>query len=355
MDSKKEPWRTTLKADRNIGYVKLKNRQNPLKGFMFGLFSLFFIMEVSAEDRLQIYHQIPKVQAFQNWAIQKMKDHERGILGQPDRGFNAVHFNSIQNDEGGDQVSCQNFFRAFKDKQTIKISIFLGYMNEKEFVADPLLASTVERYLNSPCLPTERSFVCGFSKIAADQSRYSKNVTWTDQTRRMIEVDLHFPALTILDKKNRKLLSAQNKNSEFVRQSFISALKTSDVVIYDGHGRYGGGPDFFPEKMLNRIDSDDKFYKKNLGGVHDLVNALNARTDGPLPFLLLNSCMSEQHIHGFLQKSQNPPLMAIVNNSLTNARSGFPIYPEVLNIFLRGQCPFDTPLVPHFLLKKYVH
>ncbi|MBK7960261.1 MAG: hypothetical protein IPK04_02965 [Bdellovibrionales bacterium] len=329
-------------------HFKLKNLVNPLKCFMFGLFSLFFIMEVSAEDRLQIYHQIPKIQAFQNWAIQKMKAHERDILGRTDRGFNSVHFNSIQNGEGGDQVSCQNFFRAFKDKQTIKIGIFFGYMNKKEFAVDPIFASTVEKYLTSPCLTTEMSFVCGFSKIAADQSRYLKNVTWTDQTRRMVEIDLHFSALTILDHENRKILFAQNENSEIVRQTFMRALNTLDVVIYDGHGRYGGGPDFFPEKMLNEKVGDKKFYKETLGGVTDLVNALSARTDGPLPFLVLNSCMSKQHIHGPLQKSKKPPLLAIVNDSLTTAKLGFPIYPEVLNTFLRGQCPFDTPLVPTF-------
>jgi hypothetical protein len=312
-------------------------------------------MEVLAADRLLIFHQNPKFQAFHEWGRQTMKEHERSILAQPDRGFNSVHFNSIQNGEGGDQLGCQNFFKSFKDKKTIKIGIFFGYVNEKNFALDGILASTLEKYLTSPCLTSEMNFVCGFSKIAADQSKYSKNVTWTDQTQRKVEVDLQFPALTISDLENRKLLSAQNTNSENVRQNFFTALKTLDVVIYDGHARYGWGPDFFPEKMLNRLESDDKFYQKNLKGIKDLVNALDARTDGPLPFLVLNSCLSEQYMHDYLQKSQKPPLLAIVNDSLTTAKLGFPIYPEVLNIFLRGQCPFDTPLVPHFLLKKYVY
>ncbi|MBL7671064.1 MAG: hypothetical protein JNM39_11325 [Bdellovibrionaceae bacterium] len=316
--------------------------------FGFCFFGFLSIAGAFVDDRLRNY-RISEYQSFQNVAIGSMKEHEKRILGLSDRSFSLSQSSQLVN-----QLACQNFFMVFKDKQVIQIGIFFGYINEKIYALDILLAATVEKYLTSPCELNQQNFVCGFSPSVIDSGVFSKNVTWPDRTQRKVEVFIEFPALTILDTVNRRQpLAAQNKKSEAVRQAFIAALKTMDAVIYDGHVRYGGGPDFFPEKMRNADDGDDQYYKKNKAGLHDVLNALNARENGSLPFLVMNSCMSEQHIHGPLQKNQKPPMMAIVNNSLTTPSKGFPIYPEVLNIFLRGQCPFDQPLIEYFLLKRY--
>ncbi|HRO67672.1 MAG TPA: hypothetical protein PL182_08925, partial [Pseudobdellovibrionaceae bacterium] len=93
----------------------------------------------------------------------------------------------------------------------------------------------------------------------------------------------------------------QKIRSERAEAVFLNSLKDSDLVVYVGHSRDGGGPDFKVPR-LNGSRVDYPYYRANRPGLKKLLSALKSghrRARG----LAILSCDSTKFFRGPIQKA----------------------------------------------------
>ncbi len=121
-------------------------------------------------------------------------------------------------------------------------------------------------------------FACGFSRSNGGFSKTIRN-RFTGKNMR-VYIKLASSAYTSNDNQNKTTYAAQQTaKSKNTQAQFLSALKSYDAVIYLGHARSGGGPDFFPPKLLANQNVDYGYYKKNQPGIKAMLGALQGSSD----------------------------------------------------------------------------
>lgn len=69
--------------------------------------------------------------------------------------------------------------------------------------------------------------------------------------------------------------NGQQAKSASTRSAFINAFRSSDAVIYMGHARSGGGPDFYPPVMNSNGHVNYPLYRKNRSGLKDVASGVH--------------------------------------------------------------------------------
>lgn len=188
--------------------------------------------------------------------------------------------------------SCKAGFDRLFSKRTVKLSLFGGY-SENEFngqTLDGAMAEAMFQKLQEPC--SRGFFACDFRAI--ENGRLQKLVLYKDQEF-VFDITIHTSSVSYIDSENRThYRDLQEQKSHRTRDAFLNALSQSDIVIYDGHSRDGGGPDFFPAKKSANGHIDYSLYQKHKPGLKDMVDALKAAAQVPQIVALL-SCSSERH------------------------------------------------------------
>jgi hypothetical protein len=126
-----------------------------------------------------------------------------------------------------------------------------------------------------------KMFACGFSRSSGG---FSKTITnrFTGKNMR-VYIKVASSAYSSNDKQNKTTYAAkQTAKSKNTQSQFLSALKSYDAVIYMGHARSGGGPDFFPPKLLANGHVDYGYYKKNRPGISTMLGALQGSSDSDM-------------------------------------------------------------------------
>lgn len=180
---------------------------------------------------------------------------------------------------------CLKRYAALHDKPTLKFDMFSGYQNFDNHVRDTVERAALAEWLQLPCKGKSR--VCGFERDPDDADLFFKTISWAGNSTKRVEIRLHDSSVSTDNAKNEKS-DAQKEKTKKTEKQFAKALKESDMVFYQGHSRYGGGPDFGPEKK------DHGQYKKDKPGLKLMATALKDRKD-PLFMLTLVSCDSKKH------------------------------------------------------------
>lgn len=170
-----------------------------------------------------------------------------------------------------------------------KIDIFLGYIDQRPL---PILANSFalqrisEKLLQKDCPENPRS--CGWKYLTShpqitfqkDQTTlrlFSGTYTQRDDLNRGVQ------------KENQTLLSRQ------LEESFLASLKSSEMVLYLGHSRFGYGPDFFPPQLLGNKRVSQSHYEQ-----------LSRRRQSSLDFYFLqNSEQIQAKVIGFFSCDSN--------------------------------------------------
>jgi hypothetical protein len=123
--------------------------------------------------------------------------------------------------------------------------------------------------LSSKNLPS----ACGFSKT---RGGFTKTITNRFTGKKMrVYVKVVSSAYSANDHLNKtSYAQKQNEKSQYALSQFQSALQSYDAVIYLGHARSGGGPDFFPPRLLKNGHVDYGFYKQQRPGLKSMLAAL---------------------------------------------------------------------------------
>lgn len=129
-------------------------------------------------------------------------------------------------------------------------------------------------------------FACGFE--AKKNGKFTKTATnrFTGQPM-AVTITVVNPSLSTEVNYSDK----QMKNSAAVTSYFHSALQSQDAVIYMGHARSGGGPDFDPPIYSSGFRVNYPLYKSTREGLLGMIGALSATHYQP-PFIGVLACKS---------------------------------------------------------------
>lgn len=184
----------------------------------------------------------------------------------------------------------------------IKITVAMGYMDvsrgqEASYSSDSYyqIGHVLDRdakeglayALTSRCADRNH-FACGFRKSGRF---YTKQIQdrWSGR-RRSVKVELLAPSVSVINADNSgPLLKQQQSLSQEVESQYLSSFVTSDVVLYLGHARSGGGPDFLPPILSTNGSVNYSYYKQNRPGFRKMLGAV---AQGQTPVVGLLACKS---------------------------------------------------------------
>lgn len=139
--------------------------------------------------------------------------------------------------------SCTTDLQKFYQSPEIRIRFAIGYEDHspKDLVTDLLEMSHLQKLLTRPCADQAR--LCGFKTIREESALkvLQKNLT----TSASLVVTIVSSSISTTDSKNQKH-PEQLLKSRWAAEQFLTSFEEDDVIIYWGHGRHGGGPDFAP-------------------------------------------------------------------------------------------------------------
>jgi hypothetical protein len=211
------------------------------------------------------------------------------------------------------KAACADFYAKVKSKKEMKLIMGLGYYDFSEgepfrFTYRPDgqtetktydfgMNATIDiayeimyrRLLTEPC--RGQLELCGFTEET--KGVYSKTVQDPegDPIRAVIEIRDSSVSPSHSDNIG-PLKDQQVLKSATTTEWFFNSIQNSDFVVYNGHSRKGGGPDFNPPKLLASLHVNYPWYAAHKPGLSKILKAL--RSPSKPAALLLMSCNSEK-------------------------------------------------------------
>jgi hypothetical protein len=139
---------------------------------------------------------------------------------------------------------------------------------------------------------------CGFRKAGGKLTKTIRD-RFTNKNIR-VTVQLVAPSVSSIDSQNQTS-SKQKNQSDQVRSQFLSGLQTKDVVVYLGHARSGGGPDFYPPVLLSNGHVNYSYYKQKQEGIRSMLGALKQANE-PASVVAVLACKSTGLFAGSIKK-----------------------------------------------------
>lgn len=203
--------------------------------------------------------------------------------------------------------SCQGFYQNLFADRMLTITAAIGYFDEssgqdprENYVADTFARSALEDALTSRC--RQGNFACGFKRRSANQfqkkvrTRYAGDIT--------VIINLAHSSVSSNDYDNKTTYKAQQqKQSNLARATFFGGIQAgTDVALYMGHARSGGGPDFYPVRLLKNGKPDYGYYKSAREGISSLLSSIRSAAQKPKVVGLL-ACKSTGLFAGSVRKA----------------------------------------------------
>lgn len=251
----------------------------------------------------------------------------------------------------------------------VKITIALGYFDgyhKKDLVyegrsygrhvpVDPWLRAMVERLVTENC--RGRNQLCGFERTGDNGVESFYRRAGRDaiiQDLRVISAALSTDHVS----NTRRQAELQQARSAAAESAFHRALGDSDLVIYVGHSRLGGGPDFMPPRLGADGDVNYPLYQRERRGIRALTQALR-RANGKSGALAVLSCDSTDLFSRELQ-SASPERALLTVRGIVSSENLLTAGLAVGDLFLRqgrldGVNSFigsQRPLSRHLVLRN---
>lgn len=193
---------------------------------------------------------------------------------------------------------CESMRKALYSKPTVRVKVVFGYKDARpaRYVGDRHERVAFIEEITAPCASGQRA--CGFARSEIDADLFKKTVV-VDGRPRNINLWVVNSSVGSDDEENRDD-PFQAWKSRQAKLSFEAALQDSDVVFYNGHSRFGGGPDFTSPALQKDGAVDPAVYKKKRKGIKNMLASLEETyrpKDKPfskLKVLGLYSCSSSQ-------------------------------------------------------------
>lgn len=240
-----------------------------------------------------------------------------------------------------ESTSCSAMNAALASRPTLEIRMIFGYKDARpaRFVGDRHERLAFIQRITSPC--TGEKMACGFVRSAHDADLFTKPVTLAGHVR-TARVFVVNSAVGTDDEENLGD-PFQKWKSAHARLVFLDGLQNADVVLYDGHSRFGGGPDFRSPILAGDGTVDPDAYRTERAGLKRMIASLEeslaARADrfGRLKLLGLFSCSSSQLFNHQLRRVYQGGLIA--SQQLMYYSDALSLSLTALDDVLAGRCP----------------
>jgi hypothetical protein len=233
--------------------------------------------------------------------------------------FNELNKGDLQkgcHDLAGESTksqNCEKVYQPLKDKPIIEVRIVLGYDDNMGETFDIVNKSTLVEKFIKPCRINH--FSCGFKRDPDDADlliKSLKNPTGETQEVRLIIINSSISSNDNNNRGSQRL--KQDQKSMLAKKIFLDGLVNSDLVIYNGHSRHGGGPSFEPPRKQKNGRTDESWYRKTRPGVNDMISTLQAAGSKQAPFIAILSCESLGHFGADLKRvAPNSNLGSVLN------------------------------------------
>ncbi|MFL5784863.1 MAG: hypothetical protein ACJ76H_09660 [Bacteriovoracaceae bacterium] len=217
-----------------------------------------------------------------------------------------VNLTSTRYSDRDASPACKRRYRSIYNKRKIRIAFALGYSDagsDGQVALDYYSSRALKEALTKRCTPD--TYFCGFRADRNDPDLLRKaEVDSTGENNFLIEIKLISGSLSGDDYFNisPENIDQQLKVCQAATNNFLNEIASgTDFVIYYGHSRDGGGPDFCPPTRKENRHVNYDWYKKNRPGLNGMLGAMKtAVTNGtPNKVIGMFSCSSQSH---FLKK-----------------------------------------------------
>jgi hypothetical protein len=192
--------------------------------------------------------------------------------------------------------ACEESYVSLFEKPRLEIAMVFGYKDARpaRFVDDRYEKAIFIDHITKPCESTRSD--CGFA-VESDSMGlddiFTKVVVGPTGESKTIRISVTSSSVSPDDEENRKN-PLQHWQSLYASRSFFQALKTADIVFYNGHSRSGGGPDFAPPVVDSKGHVKYAWYKSRATNLKAMQNVIRGSRGSRLKVVGLFSCASEQ-------------------------------------------------------------
>lgn len=195
---------------------------------------------------------------------------------------------------------CQAAYRKIFGKPVVDIRVVFGYKDTRpaRFVGDRHERLAFVQRILQPCEPG--IFACGFTRSEESADLFTREIDGFDGRKVEVQLSIVHSSVASDDAANRAD-PFQTWQGTHAREIFFNGLAKADVVFYNGHSRFGGGPDFAPPRLTRGGEVDSTFYRAKRPGFSKALEKLRLpakkkkSAGGSLKILGLFSCASSQH------------------------------------------------------------
>jgi hypothetical protein len=247
--------------------------------------------------------------------------------------------------------ACLDQYNAIYGKGVVSIHMAFGYMDASEVPGggvyggvklqpnqsiDEVSSLGLVEQLLKPCR-WHRNGACGFERDSSDAEVLVKPMHYHGQPVTVKIRVTHASATPFLATNigpEAELQAAMTERSEL---NFFESLGASDLTIYTGHARGGGGPDFMPPHLTkDGEDNYDGYYRKVKPGLKHLLSSLSQASHKP-PLLAILGCKTDSLFKQPVLKVA-PEMGLITTTEKTYFEDGFQNTFIVIDSFLKKEC-----------------
>lgn len=248
---------------------------------------------------------------------------------------------------------CENVYARAFDKGVLDIRYALGYFDDSDgtekswngnnYGLSPSLDIEIFHALRSELTSrcrTKTMLSCGFFEIGNPEQGKVTLEKYIDLHGRhiLVRVTLTQASATPSFVLN---LGAESARQKFLttqsEENFFGGLKTADVVIYNGHSRNGGGPDFNPPILAsNKKVNYTGYYQIKRPGFNRTMESLK---ENPNKGIIVGffSCYSRKHFYDTFIKA-NPKQRLVLSADTIDYFDTLKASVGYMEGIMRGSC-----------------
>ena len=210
-------------------------------------------------------------------------------------------------------AQCKAAYADLYQKPVVNFWMVFGYKDTRpaRFVGDRHERLAFVQSILARC--TKGNFACGFTRDAKNADLFTRKIKSPSGKSVKVRLWVVNSSVGSDDQSNREN-PFQKWQSEYANKSFLNAIENADVVFYNGHSRFGAGPDFSPPKLDDAGQTDSTYYENQKLGFSDILETLGKRSSNEkksgLKILGLFSCSSSQHFATEIKKFANVGLIS---------------------------------------------
>lgn len=194
--------------------------------------------------------------------------------------------------------NCLARYQGLYKDGVLNVALAFGYWDSSpgEIVSDFWIANGLRNNLVTAC--TAGKNVCGFTRTG---DVFTKTVIGPDGKPNKFTISISQGSLSTdnVDNTTKNRARQYAKCEAQTNKFFTEVSRGSEVVMYIGHARNGGGPDLCPPVRESNNHVNYSWYEKNRPGFNRLLSSMtDAKNAGqPNQIVSLYSCYSKRHFY----------------------------------------------------------